>query len=58
MDAITIQQKDLPRLVRIIGPKGNSKLYELLPARSKCGAVLNAVSTNIAKHIEAMKKVD
>ena len=51
METITLNVKDLPKIIELKNDDGDIKLYQLKPAGRKFGAHLNVIDPEIQKLI-------
>lgn len=50
-DPIRIRMNELPKLLELIGPNGESVPFELMPTKGRVGVFLNKVSKPLRKLI-------
>jgi hypothetical protein len=54
-EPIRLKMSDLPKLLEVIGPNGETEPFEILPTKGRVGAFLNKVSKPLRKIINRRK---
>lgn len=52
---IRVKMNELPKLMELIGPNGETKFVELLPSKNGLGVFVNKVSTQLIKYLGRSK---
>lgn len=50
-EPLRLQMQDLPKVLELIGPNGETVPYELMPTRGRIGVFLNKVSKPLRRLI-------
>ena len=50
-DPIKVRMSELPKLLELIGPNGETEHFEMMPTKGRIGVFLNKVSKPLRKFI-------